>query len=143
MTLNEIEMTLPNGFHDAEVSRLSIDYLTKTASIELHPWVGSMDAPSDCGRELYRPAVLVLKGIIYLSIDPPDPRYPYDSIGSICIDLCDSEKTKTVRELKSGEFSGKFFVVDWNTFITFIASDAELLWQAEAYERKENEGSTV
>jgi hypothetical protein len=136
MTLAEIEETLPNGFHDAEISKLSVDYETKIATITMNPWIGSMDAPPDNGRELYRAASLVLSGLAYLSIDPPDPRYPYDGPGTLRIDLCGGDTTHTIRELRPGEFAGKFFVDEWNSFITFIATDAVLAWQAESYERK-------
>lgn len=139
MTLHEIERDLPNGFHDAEVSQITVDFASRSAVLELELWVGSMDSPSDGGRETYRPARLELRGLAYLTMDPPDPNYPYADPGAICVDLCKLDDALQAPTARPGDFVSRFFVMDWNAFITASAREAELTWTADPYDRGEAE----
>jgi hypothetical protein len=40
VTLEDLENTLPNGLHDAEVHKLSVDYVGRTLTLDLSVWVG-------------------------------------------------------------------------------------------------------
>ena len=57
MTLDELARTLPNGFHDAEVSTATLDYARGEARLILDVWIGDMEAPAK-ERETYRLAEL-------------------------------------------------------------------------------------
>ena len=46
MTLNEVAETLPNGFHDAELRRIELDYDLRSCRIQVDVWVGDMDDTS-------------------------------------------------------------------------------------------------
>ncbi len=52
MTLDELNNTLPNGFHDAQVYSIELDYRAGIAKLHLSLWVGSMDDPQP-EREAY------------------------------------------------------------------------------------------
>ena len=77
MTLEELEDQLPNGFHDSMVSRLSLDFVSRTAVLELSLWVGDLESDDESLREAHRNAAVTLRGLQFCAVDPPDPRYPY------------------------------------------------------------------
>jgi hypothetical protein len=52
VTLEELENTLPNGLHDAEVRRITVDYERRKVTLEVAVWVGDMDEPAE-RREAY------------------------------------------------------------------------------------------
>ena len=138
MTLHEIDASLPNGFHDAEVSSIALDLLSRRATLDLEIWMGDMSSPPHAGREAYRAGRLELSRVAYFAIDPPDHRYRFAEPGPICIDLCDAD-TQIVPPTRAGDFAARFFISDWNTFISVSAGDAALTWTAEPYDRGENE----
>jgi hypothetical protein len=72
MTLEELESSLPNGLHDAEVRRISIDYEHRKVTLELAVWVGKMEDPPD-RREAYRDGRIEISGLLFMVIEPPDP----------------------------------------------------------------------
>ena len=45
MTLDELARTLPNGFHDAALHSLALDFNLRTAELLLEIWVGDPHAP--------------------------------------------------------------------------------------------------
>src|SRR6266446_6791689 len=56
MTFNELDRTLPNGFHDVELRHFSMDYVNRTLIFDLVVWIGRME--DEQARELYRPATV-------------------------------------------------------------------------------------
>ena len=48
--IEELENTLPNGLHDAEVRRITVDYERRKVTLEVAVWVG--DEPPE-RRESY------------------------------------------------------------------------------------------
>jgi hypothetical protein len=128
MTLDEIAGLLPNGFHDAQVRSIALDFVSRSAILELETWVGSMDASVGAGREKYRRASLELRGFTYFVIDPPDLKYPYAARGPVTVDLCEPEESGRLPAPRAGEFSARFFVASWNAFISISAEAAELRW---------------
>jgi hypothetical protein len=76
MTLDELDHTLPNGFHDAEIISFEIDYVRGTASFHFNLLVGWSDDPIP-ERDAYQEAKLVVRGLCFCSIDPPYATYPF------------------------------------------------------------------
>ena len=126
MTLDEIDRELPNGFHDAEVRRLSVDFVARIATLELDLWIGSTDLPPDGGRETYRPATIELQGLSYVVVDPPDSTYPYARAKPIRIEISGGEHRADLPPLQPGAFASRFFVQEWNAFIAISALDARM-----------------
>jgi len=126
MNLFQLAATLPNGLHDAELRRLSVDYVEQTAVLELEIWVDD----TDVFLELYRPARIVLKGLVYFVIQPPDARYPFTQAGAVTIDLSAPE-TPVVSGGES-ESAFRLFISEFNSFIYADADAAELEWLGEA-----------
>jgi hypothetical protein len=129
MTFREIENTLPNGFHDAKIESLSVDYKTGALSISMRMLIGTPGMP---GQEDYGPAELRVNRLLFCSVEPPDPTYPYAPDGNAFNvqgddGIGDSPALKTLREqLPPGASMYRFFVEEWNSFIYIAGSEIEI-----------------
>src|SRR5579871_139162 len=72
MTLEELDRTFPNALDDALVRAIAIDYTERTATLQLDMRGKPPDSPD---RDVYSRAVLTMRGLCYLSIDPPDAEH--------------------------------------------------------------------
>jgi hypothetical protein len=136
VTLEELAATLPNGFHDAEFKRLAADYRDRRVSIDVAVWIGDMDenfAPTEC----YRDGELVIEGLQFLVIEPPDQRYPYAREHALRVDLGMPEPGRPKLPKPPNDcFLSSFFVNEWNAFIWISGRAANLTWTGAAYDRK-------
>lgn len=129
MNVDELERSLGVTFHDAGLERLSFNFVNRTIELTLDVFVGDPDSPDESERERQRKARLVLKGFTYSTLEPPDPRYPYAVHDTLSLDPCDPLPELAGRyPSPAGSFSGRFFIVDWNAFLHYQATDAELVW---------------
>ena len=134
MTLAQIDETLPNGFHDAEIERLDWNFQTNSAVLDIDFWV----AIEEEDREKRRRGRIELQGIIFLSVGLPEPSEldpkPYHPSGTLQIDgMLASEEIlpnlpKLLPYLPSGIEIFSFYVVNWNSFIHIAAAEAMLGW---------------
>lgn len=134
MTLDELDKKLPNGFHDAHIFSINLDYVAGTAELHLSLWVGSMDDPPPA-REEYHEASLLVTGLCFCSIEPPYPSYPFIPHGlpvTVSGDPAKSDHLPSLTDLSArcpaGTWYYRFFVNDWNAFIHIAARDAEFDW---------------
>jgi hypothetical protein len=132
MTLDELDHQLPNGFHDAELHDLKIDYVHRTMTLRLAIDFGNPDGPK---REDYRLGELLVTDLFFCSIDPPDPNHgnmPGGSPLSVSGDKATADTLHNmeaiIRNIPSGASCYSFFVYDWNSFITIAARDVQLRW---------------
>jgi hypothetical protein len=129
MTLEELEGSLPNGLHDAEVRRISIDYAHRKVTLELAVWIGKMEDPPH-RREAYRDGRIEISGLLFMVIEPPDPKYPFTKPG-ITIDGCDMSKNITNQLLEclpADAFFRSLWVSQWNAFVHIAAGSAAIVW---------------
>ena len=132
MTLEELESTLPNGLHDAEVRRITVNYERREMSFDVAVWVGDMDDPAD-RREAYRNGRVDISGLLFLIIEPPDPKYPFKS-SDLRIDGCDMRKnlnSELLDSLPPSAFFRSLWVNEWNAFIHIAAEEAQMSWVSE------------
>jgi hypothetical protein len=130
LTLEEVEQTLPNGLHDAEVQRINIDYQQRTLTLDMEVWTGDMDDPPD-RREAYRGCQIKLTGLVFFIVEPPDARYPYRLSKKLRVDTTDARKSldsELIDSLPEGTFLRSFWVAEWNNCMHFAATSAELTW---------------
>ena len=137
MTLDELDHTLPNGFHDAEVFSFEIDYVHGIASFHLNLLVGWPDDPKP-ERDAYQEANLVVSGLCFVSIEPPSSKSPFIPDGnpiSVSGDPAKPDNLPSLPDLAakfpSGAWCYRFFVHDWNAFIHIAAHDATVTWTGE------------
>jgi hypothetical protein len=130
VTLEELENTLPNGLHDAEVQRVDVDYGRRSLVFELTIWVGSMDDPPE-HREAYKTGRLEIGDLLFLVMEPPDARYPYRVESRLTIDSVktgSSLDAELLTMLPADAFCHSFFVFQWNTCMHFAGKHAAITW---------------
>lgn len=131
MDIFEIEASLPNGFQDALVSRLEIDYLVGTLEFRLRAWIGDPYSGLPEDREKRRPALLRLEGLSYCAIESPHPHYPFSERRELMMDLVrPSPETAgpLLDSLPPGTFAFRIWVGTWNCFMHMAARSARLDW---------------
>ena len=134
MTLVQIDEILPNGFHDAEIEQLIWNFQTNSAVLDIDFWV----ATEETDREKRRRGRVELQGIIFLAVDPPQPRQldpkTYGLPGTLQIDgmLPNESIFPNLPNLlpclppKTEIFS--FYVNNWNSFIHIANENSNLTW---------------
>jgi hypothetical protein len=133
MTFEDLDQRYPNGFVDAEISSLTVDYQNRTATLQLSLRGNLPDSPD---RDVYEQATLTFRGFYYFSIDPPDPDHLFYPHGRIQVDGFPEDPSKfplfehLKPKLPAGAFCCRFFVHDWNSFIHIAAEDADFSWVA-------------
>src|SRR5262245_17465176 len=68
MTIEDISSSLPNGFHDAEICSLHLDYERAEASLLMDI---DFSSPNGATAEATRQGILKLKGVLYFVIEAP------------------------------------------------------------------------
>ena len=129
MTVEEIAASLPNGFHDARIDSISINYVKREVSIDLEVWM----AESQEDSEVYRAAELKLLDFLFCVIEPPDATSTYHQGKALWVDAGSGRALRSSAELPGslpkGAFVHWFFVNDWNAFIHVSAMDARISWR--------------
>lgn len=127
-SLDEIQINLPNGLHDAEIKSIVINYVERTIVIDLMLWVGDVELSDKAAREAYVDGVLTISGIHFCVIEPPDFRYAYAEGKAIRIDSGSGlpPHVSFSADPPADAFDHWFFIQDWNSFIYFRARNAHL-----------------
>ncbi len=127
MTIEELNHTLPNGFHDAELFSVSVDYERGVCVLGLE-----IDLDSSGAR-----VELILTGLVYCEVQVPDASYPFAGSGSVEVSGCVTTEQvlhsfADLRRMSPPEtFFYSFFVKTWNSFIHIAAKSAELRWNGK------------
>src|SRR5262245_11353193 len=128
MTFDELDNSLPNGFHDAKLSKLTLDYGQRSATLCMKLLVGGHQSASP-GE--YKPATLRILGLCFCGIELPFPPEPFLPDGSpVNVSGFPEDSSSLMRPNESlaqineilakcppGTFSYRFFSHDWNSFI--------------------------
>jgi hypothetical protein len=132
MTLDELDRSLPNGFHDAKIHSIEIDYVKATVTLQVSFLEGTPEDPED-RRDRYRRAVVRITGLHFCSIDAPDPTYHFRPDQRPIVVSGDPAKSDHLPSLPglmaqapAGVSAYRLFVSDWNRFIYIAARDAEI-----------------
>jgi hypothetical protein len=127
MTFKEAEESLPNGFHDAKIVRILLDYPSGTLLMKMNILVGT---PDSADIDEYRSAELKVRGLYFFFIDPPDPRYPFRPNGRPLKVSGDpaTDSSPVIAKLPEEVSYYRFFVDLWNSFIHVAGSGVEISW---------------
>jgi hypothetical protein len=132
MTFEEVEKTLPNGFHDAKIVRITLDYPAGTLLMTMQILVGT---PGEADQEEYGPAELRANGLYFCFIDPPDPTYPFRLNGK-ALGVSGAREPREspvignlLHKLPEGVSVYRFYADKWNSFIHVAASDVQISWR--------------
>jgi hypothetical protein len=66
MAFQDLERSLPNGFHDAKLKSMAIDYVQRQMTMQMEILVGTPEAEDP---EEYRNATLSVTGLYFCVID--------------------------------------------------------------------------
>jgi hypothetical protein len=133
----EAEKQLPNGLHDADLVRYSVDYETRTAEFVFDAWTGDMQAPAGKERERHERIILRVKGLYFIAIDPPDARPEYrdrkDCLPEVLGFSAWNGKPHIAENIEAlaaslpqGLFCESGFVRNWNAFMHIAGESAEI-----------------
>ena len=128
MTLEDVERALPNGFHDAFLQTLTVDYVARRATLSLRVWIGDADAPTGADQEAYRQVVLTISGLLWWIVEPPAITTGH-AAEELWIDAGPLSSLKTqpaVPVVSDDAFAWWIFVRQWNAFMYFAATDASI-----------------
>ena len=134
MQLEQLVDSLPNGFHDAKLENINLDYVSRRATLQMQLLIGVPDGETQEERETYKPAEVHLSEVLYFVIEAPDSNYKYPTSKELDIDAgrADEKSAPTppipLDQLPAGISAYWFFVSDWNSFIHVAAMGARLHW---------------
>src|SRR4051812_10494529 len=80
MTLAELEGRLPNGFHDAYITSVTMDYVKSELQLGVNLSFSGPDDPPEVPG--YRPALIRVSGVKIFAIDPPNASPQYSILDS-------------------------------------------------------------
>jgi len=141
MDIEEIGRTLPNGFHDAEIRSMTIDYSKPEATFVLYIPTGT---PETGTWEPFRLGALKLEGLLYCVIEPPGYTMKQDSppvedfvpeadYPWLTADSSDFGQLKSYPALPEplpvGGFRHWFYDCNHNSFIYVAATNANFEWR--------------
>jgi hypothetical protein len=124
--IEQISAKLPNGLHDAQISSISLDYVGRRIRLELDVWLGDLDSAVESDRERYQAGILIISGFDFCVIQAPDFNYPFAKKVSVRIDSGSGNPQNVMlfQNVPEDTFAHWFFVNEWNSFIYFVARDA-------------------
>jgi hypothetical protein len=128
MTIDDIAAELPNGFHDALLRTLKVDYVSRRATLELRVCVGDPDAPTEIEREAYRPLTLSISGLLWCVVEPPK-SVAGKSGDELWIDagpVSSLKEKPAIPAVPANAFAWWIFVHEWNAFMYIAGSEASL-----------------
>lgn len=135
MTIKEIEDSLPNGFHDALIRKIQLDFEERLLTIELGLLV---DLPEDNVQCQYRNGTLRVFPLYLFFADPPYPGYHFIPNGSpLNATGYPAEKGQNrifdeiSQALPADASVYRFFLDDWNSFLYIAGAGAEFCWDSD------------
>ncbi|MDA0346458.1 MAG: hypothetical protein O3C43_03350 [Verrucomicrobia bacterium] len=126
MTIQELENTLPNGFHNAVLNSYEVDNLNRIARFKLEICVSDPESKEKEEKDSFCAGVLELGGLEYFVVDAPD-KNTTDSYPGV-IDLCDPLPDYP-EEKKKAKFRARFYWSYANSFIHFAADEATFTYE--------------
>jgi hypothetical protein len=131
MTFEELDQRFPNGFHDAEISRVAVDYENRTVTLTMD-LRGNL--PESENAHEYRRAFLTASDFYYFSIEAPHVDHlSYRRGSKITVAGYSEDETQfpafrqVMPTLPVGAFCCRFYVHDWNSFIHIAAKTSQFL----------------
>ena len=128
MTIEEVVDQTPNGLHDAYLLKVNVDYRERTLRLDLNWLIGTPPGETDEEREGYREGALFVHGLQYLVVESPASVEGYEEpsyIDGFVTRPQDIERT-SLPPISKTAFRYSIFVGEWNSFIHFAGTSAEV-----------------
>lgn len=131
MTLEELEQSLPNGLHDAQIDKMTMDYLHSELTLAVRVWVGLLSQPRP-EKDRYRSSKIVFDKVHFFSIELPQAGSSFKFSGSVWFSYERMAPAVVPKELAGSIPSGtqcySLFVQDWLSHIHVCAADVSFSW---------------
>lgn len=129
MSLKELEGSLPNGFHDARIKKINLNYEKRIIVLEIAVDISNPD--TDLPE--YRVGKIVISNFLFCVIEQPDNKYITLANEGLWISGSDQISPedlpmKITAQLPEGSFVHRFFINNWNAFLYLVAMDSQLEW---------------
>ena len=123
----DLERTLPNGFHDAELVTVHVDYSRAEAIFELDI---DTEEPANGTQmvEEYRRARVTFLGLKLFALDPPGHAGPF-VVSTVTSGPGDPPQSSTLPHLPDDVFRAWFFLTSFNSFVRIAAREVRLEWR--------------
>jgi len=121
-------------FHNSILERVEIDYVGKKACLQFQISTGDPNSKEQSVRKSMRSRQLNITDLLFLTIEPPDEKYPHQKASGLWIDAGEvgdgipKSMPKLPKNMLPGAFVHWFYVNDWNSFIYLSATGAEFNW---------------
>ncbi len=132
MTFEELDKKLPNGFHDAKLHGISVDFAGASVVIRIGILTGLPDTESPEG---WRGATLTVRPAYLSYIERPDASYPFlpqgqplNVDGSPVTAARDASIDELLRALPRGATTFRFFLEEWNSFLCVSGGSVDFSW---------------
>jgi len=131
MTLEEIEKSLPNGFHDAQLRSITHNYDLATLIIHVGILTGLPEDPISL-HSAYRDASISFSDVFLCSIEPPDNERIVGVRGSVWFQFWRTESgtlsPKLSDRFPTGALSYTLYIHEWESSIHIVAGDVSFSW---------------
>jgi hypothetical protein len=131
MTLEELDQTLPNGLHDAQIKAMTHDYELANVRLDVQIVVG-LPEEDVANRLRHRPGVIRFHQVLFCAVEAPENERILGHSGSIWF---------VFDRIKLGEFPEKIakalppealcyalYILDWESQIRIAAGAVSVSW---------------
>jgi|CZKF01.1.fsa_nt_gi hypothetical protein len=131
MTLEELDETLPNGLHDAQIKALTHDYKQAFLKLDVRILVGlPEDAPPD--RSRYRDAVILFNRVLFCAVELPTDERSLRHQGCIWLVFnrmrADFLPVNLAKSVSSETLCNSLYILGWESEIHIAAGDVSFSW---------------
>ena len=132
MKFEDVQRSLPNGFHDSVIRVINIDFVSVSILLrmDLHASV-----EGDRDPERYRPGTLKVFGPYFFFLEPPDAAYPFIPDGKPVnasgapVNFGENPKLDALlKRIPEDSTTFVFFLDDWNTYLYIAGASVEFSW---------------
>ena len=131
MTLEDLEETLPNGLHDAQIRSMKHDFESGTVKLQVRLLFGVPDDPPET-RHSYRDAEVVFYRVLFFASEIPKPESAFRSPRRIWFQVYPMEpgvlSEQLLKTLPADTQCYSLFVNDWYCSIHIAAGDVSFSW---------------
>jgi hypothetical protein len=133
--LDELEQSLPHGFHDSIILAFSVDVVGLKLAVELEVAVDAEEVRGSRCSYLYRRGTLTFSGLLSFAYESPENPPRLMSGQRIDIDTGPVSEVRQQRAwfpktLPEEAFTTYIYLDFWESFIILAATDAQLQWSA-------------
>src|SRR5271156_2972770 len=132
MTFEELSEMLPNGFHDAEIRMIRVDFVDRFMLLGVNIHVST---PGDSDRERYRQGTLKVESLCLFFVEPPDHQHrfvldgaPLNATGNTARAGQNAKVDRLLTALPPNSTAYLFFLDDWNSRLYLAGAGVEFSW---------------